>query len=302
MGLHRTRSPLFYPTEETTVLDVAYYNGKIGPMCELMIPVADRAVYFGDGCYDATFVLDSKALALDEHIERFMSSCAAIELRLPFDREGLRRELTKVMDAYDRGAQGLLYWQASRGSAPRSHPFPEGVPANLLIFIKPNKMTGFDHTTGLISVEDTRFFHCNIKTIDLLPNVLASQRAKEAGCDDAVFHRSGRVTEGSHTNVHMLRDGVFHTAPLDRLILPGIARRHLINACRACGIPVDETPYTLSELMSADEIIISSSSVPCCSVTHIDGVAVGGRAPELLEKLHAYLAEEINGFYGQKLI
>ena len=134
-----------------------------------------------------------------------------------------------------------------------------------------------------------RFFHCNIKTLNLLPSVLASEKAKQAGCQEAVFHRGERVTECSHSNVSIIENGVFVTAPTDNLILPGIARSNLIKACRALDIPVSETPFTVERMMQADEVIVSSSGSFCLSASHIDGVAVGGKRGDLLEKLRTYL-------------
>ena len=146
----------------------------------------------------------------------------------------------------------------------------------------------------LITKEDTRFFHCNIKTLNLIPSVIASQDAKEAGCDETVLHRGNRVTECAHSNVHIIQNGVFRTAPTDNLILPGIARAHLIKACNKLGIPVDETAFTLQDLMEADEVIVSSSGSLCLAAEVIDGKPVGGKAPELLKKLQDEVLREFN--------
>ncbi len=110
-------------------------------------------------------------------------------------------------------------------------------------------------------------------------------RADRAGCQEAVLHRGSRVTECAHSNVSILKDGVFRTAPTDELILPGIARANLIALCRRLSVPVAEEPFTLDDLMAADEIIISSSSGFCMSAREVDGVPVGGRDPELLRAL-----------------
>lgn len=145
----------------------------------------------------------------------------------------------------------------------------------------------------LISVEDQRFFFCNIKTLNLIPNVLASEEAYQAGCDEAVFHRGDRVTECAHSNVSILKDGVLQTAPLDNLILPGIARKHIIEHCKILGIPVKEEPFTLQELKDADEIIVSNSGCLCGSANLLDGQPVGGKASELLQKLQNSLTEQL---------
>ena len=145
----------------------------------------------------------------------------------------------------------------------------------------------------LITREDTRFFHCNIKTLNLIPSVVATQKAKEAGCQECVFYRpGGRVTECAHSNVHIIKDGKLITAPTDNLILPGIARAHIIKACKKLEIPVSETPYTLDDLFNADEVIVSSSSNLCLHANEIDGKPVGGKAPELLEKIRVAVLDE----------
>jgi D-alanine transaminase len=153
----------------------------------------------------------------------------------------------------------------------------------------------------LITLEDTRFFHCNIKTLNLIPNVIANQRSAEAGCDEAVFHRGERVTECGHSNVHILKNGVFHTAPADNLILPGITRAHVIGVCRRLGIPVDETPFTLSGLFNADEVIVTSAGTLCTPASHIDGKPVGGKAADLLNRIRLQAVEDFEKETNAKL-
>jgi D-alanine transaminase len=186
----------------------------------------------------------------------------------------------------------FVYWQFTRGTAPRNHAFPAGKP-NLWAFIRPVPALDIKQKIRLVTVEDTRFFHCNIKTLNLIPNVLASEKARLADCQEAVFHRRDRVTECAHSNVHILTRGVLQTAPADNLILAGIARAHIITHCKALGIPVKEEPFTVQEMMDADEVLISSSGTFCLSASHIDGRAVGGKAGELLEKLQDAVMEEV---------
>ena len=142
-------------------------------------------------------------------------------------------------------------------------------------------------------MEDTRFFHCNIKTLNLIPSVMAAQQAKEKGCQEAVFYRlPDRVTECAHSNVHILKDGILRTAPTDNLILPGIARAHLIRSCKRLGIPVSETAFTLKDLFEADEVIVTSSSNLCLYASEIDKKPVGGKAQDLLSMVRADLFDE----------
>ena len=125
-----------------------------------------------------------------------------------------------------------------------------------------------------------------------------SEKAKKAGCDEAVFHRDGRVTECSHCNIHILKNGVLRTAPADNFILPGVARAHVINMCNQLGIPVDETPFSIEELMDADEVIISSTSTLCIQASEVDGKPVGGKDPETFNKLRSAIRKEFNDFMG----
>ena len=121
---------------------------------------------------------------------------------------------------------------------------------------------------------------------------MASERAKQLGCDEMVLHRGDRVTECAHSNVHMIKDGVFCTPPSDNLILPGIARAHLMRACKALGYGVEERPFTLEELMEADEVIVTASGYLCNVASEVDGKAVGGKGGEMLKKMQDYVLEE----------
>ena len=130
----------------------------------------------------------------------------------------------------------MLYWQSTRAVAHRMHAFPKGGKASLMAFSEPCGLDRQDHPYKLISVEDTRFLHCNIKTLNLIPNCMAMQQAVEAGCDEVVFHRGDRVTEGAHSGLAILKDGVFCTPPADNLILPSITRKHFLTLCDKLGV------------------------------------------------------------------
>jgi D-alanine transaminase len=182
--------------------------------------------------------------------------------------------------------ENFVYFQATRGtSSVRNHVFPTENKANIWINIFHKDICDVYKKVSVITMEDTRFLHCNIKTLNLIPAVIASQKAKELGCAETILHRNKRVTECAHSNVHILKDGTFITAPLDNLILPGIARKHLIKACNKLNIPVKEIPYSLDELLSADEIILSSAGQLCTATEKVDGKFVGGKAPELLKTI-----------------
>ena len=180
----------------------------------------------------------------------------------------------------------MIYWQCSRGTYYRSHNFPpETVKPNLMIFTVPDEIVPMDTTYKLISMEDTRFLHCNIKTLNLIPSVIAYQRCIEAGCQETLFHRQGRVTECAHSNVLILKDGTLHTPPRDNLILPGITLKHLIILAKENNIPVIEAPFSMDELKNADEVIISNSGAFCIRADELDGKPIGGKDPKTLKIL-----------------
>ena len=281
--------------------NLGFYNGKYDTIENMTIPMNDRVCWFGDGVYEATAVRNGVIYCLDEHIDRFFNSAAFVEINIPYTKEELKkllREMVLKVDVSNTDNEALLYWQITRGAdVPRNHIFPD-CPARLWITVTPRKLADVYRKIKAISHEDIRFLMCNIKTLCLLPNVLASEKANRAGADECVQYRSEangikmRVTEGAHSNVHCIKDGVLYTAPLDNLILPGIARKNIIRICAKLGITVKEEPFSLDFLRSADEIIFSSSSNFCITVTELDGEKVGGKAPELLKRLQDALLED----------
>lgn len=269
---------------------LGYYNGKFDEVENMMIPMNDRACYFGDGVYDATLARNYKIFAIDEHIDRFYNSAGLLRINIPYTKDEMKALLQEMVNKVETGNL-FVYWQVTRGTGMRNHDFPEG-DSNIWIMLKPAELKDMDKKMKLITLEDTRFFHCNIKTLNLIPSVMAAQKTKEAGCQESVLHRNGRVTECAHSNVHIIQDGMLKTAPADNLILPGIARAHLIAMCKKLGIPVNETPYTVDELMNAEEVIVTSSSQLCMLVESVDGKPVGGKQQEMVAKLQQALLDE----------
>lgn len=269
---------------------LGYYNGKFGELEEMTVPMNDRVCAFGDGVYDATYSRNYKIFALDEHIDRFFNSAALLGMVVPHTKQEVADILNEMVSKMDTG-ENFVYWQLTRGTGVRNHVFTEGA-GNLWIMLIPKNIVDTYKKIKLTTMEDTRFLHCNIKTLNLIPSVMASERAKQLGCDETVLHRGDRVTECAHSNVHIIKDGIFQTAPTDHLILPGIARAHLIKACKALGYGVDEHPFTMEEMMNADEVIVSSSGSLCLAAEEIDGKKVGGKAPEMLKAIQDYVYNE----------
>ena len=157
--------------------DIAYYNGKIGRIDEVQAPITDRGFYFGDGVYDAAMVNNKKIFELEDHLDRFYNSLKLLRIEPPMQRDELTKTLNELVSQLDSDAPHMLYWQSTRAVAHRMHAFPKGGKASLMAFSEPCGLDRQDHPYKLISVEDTRFLHCNIKTLNLIPNCMAMQQA-----------------------------------------------------------------------------------------------------------------------------
>jgi D-alanine transaminase len=269
--------------------DLGYYNGKYDTIDNMSVPMNDRACYFGDGLFEVAYARNGKIYALDEHISRMYASADFLGYVMPLSQEELTALLYELSEKVDCNEQ-LIYWQVSRGTELRSHAPASPLKANLWVTIREKKMLPPYEPMTLITAPDTRFFHCNMKTLNLLPTVMASIAAKEAGADEAIFHRDGRVTECAHSNICIIRDdGTVQTAPADELILPGVTRAHMIRACEELGVPCIEEPFTLDELMNAAEVVVLSSGTQFRPTRLVDGIPVGGRSPELVARFQEKL-------------
>ena len=278
--------------------NIAYYNGKTGPIEEMMVPMNDRACYFGDGVYDATTALNHVPMHFDDHIDRIYNSAKLIDIEIPMPKEEMKRVLQSLIDQVE-GDSLFVYWQVTRGVGMRNHPYSGAATGpSLWAWVRPNSMRDVYGTYRCITMEDTRFLHCNIKTINLLPAVIANQRAVEAGCDETIFYRGERVTECSHSNVSVLKDGVFYSHPNDEFILRGIAKTHIIQACYRLGIPVLEKPFTFEFLKNADEVIVSSSSKFCLRAGTLNGQPVGGKDPATMKAIQDEVIREFYAYTG----
>ena len=272
--------------------NLGYYNGEIGLIEEMKVPMTDRGFYLGDGLYDAAYTRNHIIYALDEHLDRFYAGMDTLDIPYPMPKQQLKALLSELVKRVDDGEQ-FVYWQVSRGSALRFHHYPEeGTPSNLTVMLRPMPIRPVYTPVKLISAEDKRYLYCNIKTISLLPGVLTAEMAVRAGAHETVLHRGDRVTECSHTNIGMLKNGAFVTPPADEYILAGVGRAHLMAACHALGVPVEERIFTMQELMEADEVILTSAGSLCLSAYELDGKVVGGKAPELLRRLQDYLMSD----------
>jgi len=273
------------------MIDLGYYNGAYGRIEDIAVPMSDRGCYFGDGVYDATYAHNHIPFALQEHVKRFYASAAALDIKLdmkPEELDALLRRMTKKLDSGDT----FVYWQATRGAALRDHTYPDNMRSNLWIMIKNAPIKDLSRAVKVQTALDTRYYHCNIKTLNLIPNVMYSKSAQLNGCYETVLHRNGQITECAHSNVGMIKDGVFVTAPTSNLILAGVARAHIKKMCPQVGLRVEERPWTVDELFTADEIIVSSAGSLALRVSHVNNKEVGGKAESELKTLQEALLEE----------
>ena len=238
---------------------LGYYNGTYDELENMMIPFDDRVCFFGDGVYDAGPARNYHLFAIDEHIDRFFNSAKLMDIEIPCSKEKLKELLASLVLKMDTG-NNFVYWACTRGTGIRNHVYKKG-PGNLWVMIKPETLDTCQKPIKCVTQEDKRFFYCNCKTLNLMPSVLYAEKAYKAGADETILYRhDGRITECAHCNCQILKDGILYTAPTDDLILPGIARAHLVRMCKKLGIGVSETPYYLEDLRNVDVIIVSSSS------------------------------------------
>ena len=275
--------------------DLAFYDGCLSEIDNMTIPFCDRAHFFGDGVYEVAMARNYTIYALDEHIERFYASVDALKINITYSKDELLALICSLVRRLDSDEQSV-YWQVTRGYGEdaREHTYSEGAQGKLWVMLRPSKIKDIYNPVKAITLPDIRWHHCNIKSINLIPAVMYAQKAKEQGAYEAILYRKGgRVTECSHSNVHIITsNGVFKTAPADNMILAGIARGHLISACRFLGIEVDESPFTIDEMMNADEIILSSTSGMCMVCDSIDGISVGGKNKAVADALRHWVMSD----------
>lgn len=272
--------------------NLGYYNGNFDLIENMYVPMNDRACFFGDGIYEAAYTRNYTVYALDEHIDRLFEGAAALDIKVPHTKEELYDIICELVKKVDADEQ-LVYFQVSRGTQMRNHTPDPNLIGNLWITIRPQKMRDSHTPMTLMTLEDTRHLYCNMKTLNLMSAVIASKKALETGVDEAVLHRGENVTECTHSNIFIITENnELKTAPISNMILPGVSRAHLINAAHTLGIPVIEKAFTLEEMFSAKEIIVTASGALCRPVSAIDGKAVGGKAKEILDTLRDYVINE----------
>ncbi len=262
---------------------IAYVNGRYVPQAAARVHIEDRGYQFADGVYEVIAVVDGRLVDSDLHLDRLERSLGELDMATPMARGALRIVMAETVRR-NRVRNGIVYMQVTRGVAPRNHPFPKGVRPVLVITSRrvpiprdPESVAG----ARVVTAPDIRWKRCDIKSVALLGNVLAKQRAVEAGAEEAwLVDDDGYVTEGSATNAWILdREGRLVTRPTGNAILGGITRQTLLGLARDAGIEVVERRFTVEEAKAAREAFFSSTTNFVKPVSEIDGVVIGNGEP-----------------------
>jgi len=276
-----------------------YLNGKYMPLGEACVPVLDRGFLFGDGVYEVIPVYAGHPFRLQQHLDRLKRSLNETRIPSPHTEEEWTAIFQGLIDSCPDTDAGL-YLQVTRGVAVRDHAFPEFVKPTVFAMINPIKPVPAEILdTGIKAVvrEDIRWERCDIKSIALLGNVLLRQEAVEAGAMETIMLRNGLVTEGSASNVFVIKAGEIVTPPKAELLLGGVTRDLVLELSRMHGLPVREAPIREFSLRSADEIWVTSSTKEILPVTTLDGKPVGDGRPgpvwETIRVLYAQCKEKL---------
>ncbi|MDD2700205.1 MAG: D-amino acid aminotransferase [Sideroxydans sp.] len=268
-----------------------YLNGVFMPIEEARVPVLDRGFMFGDGVYEVIPVYARRAFRMREHLQRLQHSLDGIRLPNPHTTEEWETIL-ETMIAQLTLDDHYLYLHITRGVAKRDHPFPvPPVPPTVFVMSSPLPHPSAEQVArgvDCITVQDNRWLRCDIKAISLLPNVLMRQASVDAGCGEAILIRDDSfLTEGSASNIFVVKNGVLLAPPKDHLMLPGITYDVILELAAAHGIKAEIRKIMKEELFSADELILTSSTREVMPITSLDGHAIGdGKPGAVFAQLH----------------
>ncbi|MFY0782598.1 D-amino-acid transaminase [Peribacillus simplex] len=271
------------------------FNGDLKSRSEVKVDIEDRGYQFGDGVYEVIRVYNGELFAGDMHLNRLMDSAKLIQMKVPFTVAEIKARMKELITE-DQLKDGIVYMQLTRGASPRTHSFPTTeVEPVFVAYTKEIPYTGkMKPGVKAVTTDDIRWLRCNIKSLNLLGNIMAKQQAVEAGCDEAIQHRDGMVTEGSSSNVSIVVDGLLKTHPATNLILNGITRQVMLKLCTDHGIPYVEEAFTVEDMMAADEVLYTSTSVEVTPIINIDGQSIAAGEPgPITQRLQKLFSEEI---------
>jgi D-alanine transaminase len=261
---------------------IVYFNDQFLPKEDVHISPDDRGFLFADGAYEVVRSYNGKLFRLPEHLQRLENSLRGLRITAPDSRKLQDAAVQLIQRNNLTLGDAALYVQVTRGVAPRKHAFPPSdtpptVYASAAPFLASPEHA--ENGTRIILIPDIRWSRCDIKSVALLPNVLASQQAKENGAYEAVFVRDGVITEGSHSNFAAVFDGQLITHPKTNHILPGITREIALDLCHDLGLPTSELPIGEAKLREAHELLLLGTTTEIMPVVQVDGWQVGDGRP-----------------------
>ena len=264
-----------------SVPETAFLNGRFLPLAEATVSIEDRGFQFGDGVYEVIRTYRGRPFKLDVHLARLDRSAQAIDLRQPYPFERWVEYITEGLRLCDF-PETKIYVQITRGTAPRDHAYaPDLQPTVLMTFRELQPLNASFPSSGVaaMTMKDMRWGRCDIKSINLLANVLARQQAKKRGVFESILVRDGQVTEGAVSNVFIVQDGKLITAPEGAWILSGVTRQVVLELARHEGLTVQERYCSEQELLGATEVFLTGTTVEVLGVVHIDGKQIGKGQP-----------------------
>ena len=283
---------------------LVYLNGEFLPPDRAKVSAFDRGFVFADGVYEVIPAYGGRPFRLPQHLVRLDNSLAGIRLSNPLAARDWQTVFTRLVESGGGGDQSV-YLQVTRGPAERDHAFPKQVTPTVFAYSQPLKYpepAQLAAGVAAITVPDIRWLRCDIKAIALLPNVLMRQQATEQGAAEAILIRDGHMMEGSASNIFVVLKGVLVTPPKGPFILPGVTRDLALELARAHGLACEERAVTESELRSAEELMLSSSTKELLPITRLDGKPVGsGKPGPLHARLHALYQDYIRDFRAGKV-
>ena len=261
---------------------VCYFNGRFMSKQDVRISPDDRGFLFGDGVYEVICSYGGRLFKEHEHIHRLRNSLREMRIAVPDVDDLINVGLELLERNGMQSSYATIYLQVTRGAAPRRHAFPNAeTPPTVYATVSPYQLPldKWEHGVTAILQPDLRWSRCDIKTIALVPNILANQKAAESGAYEAVMFRDGFITEGTHTSFGAVVGGTLWTHPLTQYLLPGITRSIVLSLCRAEGIPVREEPIALDRLSQANETMLFATTIAVTPVVQLDGRTIGDGKP-----------------------
>lgn len=274
---------------------IVYWNGEYVEKDTVALSPDDRGFLFGDGVYEVVRAYRGRYFRRNEHLARMVAGMKALEITGPTLHDLIEVSESLLERNGQRDADVIIYWQVTRGAAPRTHWFPDP-PVHASVYAATSPFAPkADPAVGIsvITTPDVRWARCDIKTVNLLPNCLANQRARGLGAKEAIFVRDGIALEGTATSFFGVFGGKVVTAPKSNYILPSITRQSVIDLALRHEFPLEERPIPFHDLDGADELFLAGTTMEVMPIVQVDGAAVGsGSVGPITQRLQQLFAQE----------